>query len=109
MYYGMSWGSGKTYCYLVLGNTVYTLVVVTTCPKVGIEMDAWTWFSHGNIWGSIALWFFFLGVYSHIWPGAQFVASNMAGMVQILLSSPVFWFRLLLVPVHHRDGQDQDS
>jgi len=62
-------------------------------------MDAWTWFSHGSIWGSIALWFLFLGVYSHIWPGARFVASNMAGMVEILLSSPVFWFCLLLVPV----------
>jgi hypothetical protein len=34
--------------YLVLGNTVYTLVVVTTCLKAGIEMDAWTWFSHGR-------------------------------------------------------------
>jgi hypothetical protein len=32
----------------VLGNTVYTLVVVTTCLKAGIEMDAWTWFSHGR-------------------------------------------------------------
>ena len=33
---------------MVLGNTVYTLVVVTTCLKAGIEMDAWTWFSHGR-------------------------------------------------------------
>jgi len=99
MYCGVSWESGHTDGYLVLGNTVYTLVVVTTCLKAGIEMDAWTWFSHGSIWGSIALWFLFLLIYSHIWPSAKFVASNMAGMVEILLSSPVFWFLLLLVPV----------
>eukprot|EP00092_Neocalanus_flemingeri_P094212 GFUD01119777.1.p1 GENE.GFUD01119777.1~~GFUD01119777.1.p1 ORF type:complete len:1194 (-),score=278.48 GFUD01119777.1:164-3745(-) len=98
MYFGVSWESGQTDGYLVLGNTVYTLVVVTTCLKAGIEMDAWTWFSHGSIWGSIALWFLFLVIYSHIWPSAKFVASNMAGMSEILLSSPVFWFCLLLVP-----------
>jgi len=99
MQYGVSWESGKSDGYLVLGNTVYTLVVVTTCLKAGIEMDAWTWFSHASIWGSIILWFVFLGVYSHIWPGAKFVASNMVGMVEILMSSPVFWFCLILVPV----------
>ena len=52
----------------MLGNTVYTMVVVTTCLKAGLEMDAWTWFSHGSIWGSIVLWFLFLGVYSYWWP-----------------------------------------
>jgi len=98
MYFGVSWETGQTDGYLVLGNTVYTLVVVTTCLKAGIEMDAWTWFSHGSIWGSIALWFLFLVIYSHIWPTAKFVASNMAGMAEILLTSPVFWFCLLLVP-----------
>jgi len=98
MQYGVSWDSGKSDGYLVLGNTVYTLVVITTCLKAGIEMDAWTWFSHGSIWGSIALWFIFLFVYSHIWPTFKFVASNMAGMSEILLSTPVFWFCLLLVP-----------
>jgi len=98
MYFGVSWEAGHTDGYLVLGNTVYTLVVVTTCLKAGIEMDAWTWFSHGSIWGSIALWFIFLLIYCHIWPAQKFVASNMAGLWGILMSSPVFWFCLLLVP-----------
>jgi len=97
MKFGVSWDTGKSDGYLVLGNTVYTLVVVTTCFKAGIEMDAWTWFSHGSIWGSIALWFLFLLVYSHVWPTFS-LAANMRGIFFILLDSPVFWFSLILIP-----------
>ena len=94
---GVEWSSGRTDDYLVLGNTVYTLVVITTCLKAGIEMDSWTWVSHASIWGSIVLWFLFLAVYSHIWPTIPF-ASNMPGMFEMMLSSPVFWFCLIFVP-----------
>merc|ERR1719454_839966 len=99
MYSGVSWPSGASDGYLVLGNTVYTMVVVTTCLKAGIEMDAWTWFSHGSIWGSIILWFFFLCIYSSIWPTITAFASNMPGMAFIIFSSPVFWLLMVLVPV----------
>ena len=61
---GVSWSSGHTDGYLILGNTVYSLVVIVTCLKAGLVMDNWTWFSHLSIWGSIALWFIFLVVYS---------------------------------------------
>merc|ERR1719312_66659 len=96
---GVSWGSGHTDGYLILGNTVYSLVVVVTCLKAGLVMENWTWFSHLSIWGSIALWFIFLVVYSSLWPSLRFVASNMAGLFMLLFNSPVFWFLLLLVPV----------
>jgi len=92
------WDNGRTDGYLVLGNTVYTLVVITTCLKAGIEMDAWTWFSHGSIWGSIILWFLFLMVYSMFWPSIP-LAANMSGMIILLMKSPVFWFSILVVPV----------
>jgi len=95
---GVQWGHGRSDGYLVLGNTVYTMVVVTTCLKAGLEMDAWSWPSHVSIWGSIVLWFLFLAVYSHMWPGLQFVAANMVHMFQLMLSSPVFWFCLMMVP-----------
>jgi len=95
---GVEWNSGKTDDYLVLGNTIYTLVVITTCLKAGIEMDSWTWFSHASIWGSIALWFLFLVVYSSLWPTIPF-ASNMPGMFSIMMTSPVFWFCLIFVPL----------
>jgi len=97
MKHGVTWESGHTDGYLVLGNTVYTLVVVTTCLKAGLEMDAWTWFSHASIWGSIFLWFLFLLIYSSFWPVVP-LASNMAGMVWLLLSNPTFWASLVMVP-----------
>jgi len=96
---GVSWSSGHTDGYLILGNTVYSLVVIVTCLKAGLVMDNWTWFSHLSIWGSIALWFIFLVVYSSLWPSLKFVASNMAGLFMLLFNSPVFWFCLILVPV----------
>ena len=94
---GAEWNNGRTDDYLVLGNTVYTLVVITTCLKAGLEMDAWTWVSHASIWGSIILWFLFLAVYSHIWPAIPF-ASNMPGMFEMMMSSGVFWFCLIFEP-----------
>merc|ERR1719402_280064 len=95
---GVTWSSGHSDGYLVLGNTVYTVVVVSCCLKAGIEMDAWTWFSHLSIWGSIAAWFLFLFIYSSFWPTLP-LAANMSGMVWILLSTPVFWFLFVMVPV----------
>ena len=68
---GVQWGHGRSDGYLVLGNTVYTMVVVTTCLKAGLEMDAWSWPSHVSIWGSIVLWFLFLAVYRYFVRGVN--------------------------------------
>jgi len=95
---GISWQSGHSDGYLILGNTIYSLVVIVTCLKAGLVMDNWTWFSHLSIWGSIALWFVFLVIYSSLWPSIKF-ASNMAGLFMLLFNSPVFWFCMFLIPV----------
>ena len=50
------WSNAKDSDYLVLGNMVYTYVVITVCCKAGLEMDSWSWISHLFIWGSIAFW-----------------------------------------------------
>ncbi|XP_055378275.1 probable phospholipid-transporting ATPase IA isoform X3 [Condylostylus longicornis] len=92
------WGNGKTGGYLVLGNTVYTFVVITVCLKAGLIMKSWTWLTHVSIWGSILLWFLFILVYSHLWPHFPF-AAVFCGMDKILLSSPVFWLGLFLIPL----------
>ncbi|XP_023168808.2 probable phospholipid-transporting ATPase IA isoform X4 [Drosophila hydei] len=92
------WSDGKTSDYLMLGNMVYTYVIVTVCLKAGLITSSWTWLTHAAIWGSILLWFLFVVIYSHIWPSLNF-ASNFAGMDSQLLSTPVFWLALILVPI----------
>ncbi|XP_035387938.1 phospholipid-transporting ATPase IA isoform X5 [Electrophorus electricus] len=71
-------GNGKTPDYLLLGNMVYTFVVITVCLKAGLETSSWTMFSHIAIWGSIALWVVFFGIYSSLWPLIPF-APDMSG------------------------------
>ncbi|KAI0226825.1 Phospholipid-transporting ATPase IB [Lamellibrachia satsuma] len=80
--------NGKVGDYLFLGNMVYTYVVVTVCVKAGIETSAWTILTHLSIWGSIACWFLFLAIYSHMWPTFN-IASVMVGM--LVVKSPANW------------------
>ena len=54
--YGVVWSNGRDSDYLVMGNMVYTYVVITVCCKAGLEMESWSWISHLFIWGSIAFW-----------------------------------------------------
>uniref|UniRef100_A0A8D0PAL5 Phospholipid-transporting ATPase n=1 Tax=Sus scrofa TaxID=9823 RepID=A0A8D0PAL5_PIG len=96
--YGTVFGNGKTSDYLLLGNFVYTFVVITVCLKAGLETSYWTWFSHIAIWGSIALWVVFFGIYSCLWPAVP-MAPDMSGEAAMLFSSGVFWMGLLFIPV----------
>ncbi|XP_047545933.1 probable phospholipid-transporting ATPase IA isoform X10 [Vanessa atalanta] len=92
------WSSGKDGGYLVLGNFVYTFVVATVCLKAGLATHSWTWVTHVSIWGSLALWFLFILVYSNLYP-VVVIGAVMRGMDRMVFSSLVFWFGLLLVPV----------
>ncbi|XP_023493925.2 phospholipid-transporting ATPase IA isoform X1 [Equus caballus] len=96
--YGNVFGNGKTSDYLLLGNFVYTFVVITVCLKAGLETSYWTWFSHIAIWGSIALWVVFFGIYSCLWPSVP-MAPDMSGEAAMLFSSGIFWMGLLFIPV----------
>jgi len=51
------WSNGREGGYLLLGNIVYSYVVVTVCLKAGLVTNAWTKLTHLAIWGSIATWF----------------------------------------------------
>jgi len=92
------WSHGKDGGYLILGNAVYSYVVVTVCLKAALETCTWTWLSLMAIGGSVLTWFFFLIFYSHFWPSLP-LGANMTGMSHMLLSSPVFWLGLLIAPV----------
>uniref|UniRef100_A0A4W4H903 Phospholipid-transporting ATPase n=1 Tax=Electrophorus electricus TaxID=8005 RepID=A0A4W4H903_ELEEL len=96
--HGELFGNGKTPDYLLLGNMVYTFVVITVCLKAGLETSSWTMFSHIAIWGSIALWVVFFGIYSSLWPLIPF-APDMSGEADMMFSSGVFWTGLLFIPI----------
>ncbi|XP_059371910.1 probable phospholipid-transporting ATPase IA isoform X4 [Carassius carassius] len=91
-------GNGKTPDYLLLGNMVYTFVVITVCLKAGLETSSWTMFSHIAIWGSIGLWVVFFGIYSSLWPLIP-LAPDMSGEAEMMFSSGVFWMGLIFIPI----------
>uniref|UniRef100_A0A0X3PG12 Phospholipid-transporting ATPase n=1 Tax=Schistocephalus solidus TaxID=70667 RepID=A0A0X3PG12_SCHSO len=95
--YDVVYSNGQTSSLLVLDNAVYTYVVVIVCLKAGLQYTAWTVFSHLAVWGSIALWFLFLAVYTHFYPTLP-MASDMVGLDAAVFGCPAFWLCLLLVP-----------
>ncbi|XP_071863932.1 ATPase phospholipid transporting 8A1 isoform X3 [Bombus fervidus] len=94
---GVIWANGRDGGYIVLGNFVYTYVVVTVCGKAGLIINSWTWVTHLATWGSIMLWFLFILIYSNFWPVLN-VGAVMLGNDRMLFSSPVFWLGLVLIP-----------
>ncbi|KAK4886421.1 hypothetical protein RN001_002692 [Aquatica leii] len=91
------WMNGRDGGYLLLGNCVYTYVVVTVCYKAGLVTNYWTWPTHFAIWGSIVLWILFLIIYSNFWPVIP-IGNIMTGMYIMLFTSAIFWLGLLLIP-----------
>ncbi|XP_042189887.1 phospholipid-transporting ATPase IB isoform X3 [Callorhinchus milii] len=89
--------NGQVPDYLFIGNIVYTYVVITVCLKAGLETTAWTKFSHLAVWGSIALWLVFFGVYSVFWPTFP-IAPDMLGQAWMVVNCGIFWLGLFLVP-----------
>ncbi|XP_067844412.1 phospholipid-transporting ATPase IA [Heptranchias perlo] len=90
--------NGKTPGRLLLGNMVYTFVVITVCLKAGLETSSWTIFSHVAIWGSIGMWVVFFGIYSSLWPTIP-LAPDISGEVIMIISSGVFWMGLFFIPI----------
>ena len=101
---GEVWASGFSGDILVLGNIVYTCVIITVNLKAGLELDSWNWLLHLSIWGSMAVWIIMFWFYSQLWSwGVQFGSSNvpasMSNQFRLVLSSPTFYFCALVVPV----------
>ena len=93
----IAFSDGKVGDYLFVGNIVYTYVVVTVCLKAGLETSAWTWLTHLATWGSIASWFLFLIVYSHVYEVVN-LAPEMLGMGSHVFGCSIFWMGLFLIP-----------
>ncbi|XP_059059545.1 LOW QUALITY PROTEIN: probable phospholipid-transporting ATPase IA [Achroia grisella] len=92
------WPSGRDGGYLVLGTFVYTYVVLTVCLKAGLATHSWTWVTHVAIWGSVAMWFIFILIYSNLYP-VVLIGAVMRGMDRMVFSSLLFWLGLVLIPI----------
>lgn len=44
-------------------------------------------------------WFLFLVVYSYFWPAGLNIAANMAGIIELICQTPLFWLSLLMAPL----------
>ncbi|CAG9857925.1 unnamed protein product [Phyllotreta striolata] len=91
------WMNGMDGGYLMLGNCIYTYVVITVTLKAGLVMNSWTWLTHCAVWGSILLWFVFVVIYSYFWPVIPFGAVFL-GMFVLMFTSSIFWLGLFFVP-----------
>lgn len=98
VHHDIIWSTGREGGYLVLGNMVYTYVVVTVCLKAGLHTNFWTVITHLSIWGSIVAWFALIIAYSHVWPNLP-IGPVMTGMDKMIFTSFVFWLALVLIPV----------
>ncbi|XP_048480918.1 probable phospholipid-transporting ATPase IA isoform X3 [Plutella xylostella] len=92
------WPTGKDGGYLVMGNFIYTYVVMTVCLKAGLATHSWTWVTHVAIWGSVAMWLLFILMYSNIYP-TILIGAVMQGQDRMVFSSAAFWLGLLLIPM----------
>jgi phospholipid-transporting ATPase len=66
--------------------------------KAGLETKSWTIFTHMAIWGSILLWVIFLMLYSLVYRVIS-VGAEIHGIGFMVMSSPVFWIGLVLIPL----------
>ncbi|KAL5460352.1 hypothetical protein EMCRGX_G033797 [Ephydatia muelleri] len=101
IFYGLSheipFSDGKVAGMWYIGTAIYTATVVTVSLKAALESENWTWVTHVAIWGSIASWFVFLPVYSHLWPGVD-LGVELFGLDTALYSSFYFYLTFVLVP-----------
>lgn len=92
------WANGRADGgYLCFGNILYTYVVITVCLKAALETSSWTIITHAAIWGSIAVWFLFIVIYSRLWPTIPFGA-EMASIDTIIFSTWLFWLGMAIIP-----------
>ncbi|CAI5504417.1 unnamed protein product [Closterium sp. Naga37s-1] len=93
-----SLSSGKLFEMNGLSATLMTGVVVAVNFQIALITEHWTWITHLFIWGSIAVWYFFLGVYSYF--GPDWSTDYYYIFSEVLAPSALYWLTgLLLLPV----------
>lgn len=95
--YDLPMADGRVSGHWVWGTSLYTAALVTTLGKAALITNAWTKYTVIAIPGSLAIWFTFFPVYAIVAPRLGFSVEYW-NIVPIVLSSPVFWLQMLVLP-----------
>lgn len=82
----------------MLGEIVYTCVLITITWKAAIISDTFVRFTFYSIFGSILLWFFFFPIYGTIAPMIPF-SPELYNMIPNMFTSASMWFSIILIPI----------
>ncbi|KAJ6245375.1 putative phospholipid-transporting atpase [Anaeramoeba flamelloides] len=84
---------GKDSGFWLFSILIYSCVVFVVNLKCAIETTFWTWVHHVTIWGSVAVWFIFVLIFSN----SFFFSSDLYQIGNVLFKLPFFWLTLLFV------------
>lgn len=87
---GSFWSAGYNENYMVLGNVVYSSLILVICLKCGLHTYHWTNVSFLFIVSSEVVWLLVFAALSHLWPWGR-TSEDMLYMIEILFQSPTFW------------------
>jgi magnesium-transporting ATPase (P-type) len=85
--------NGHTADLWTMGTIASTLAIIIVNCRMAIETRYWTFLTHLGIWGSIVAYFLCILAYCAL------PVVNMYWIFYFILSSPVFYFMLVIVPV----------
>ncbi|KAK7407619.1 hypothetical protein VNO78_09575 [Psophocarpus tetragonolobus] len=89
--------NGRTAGRDILGATMYTCVVWVVNLQMALSISYFTLIQHVFIWGSIAVWYFFLLAYGAMSPNISGNAYKV--FIETLAPSPSFWIVTLFVAI----------
>lgn len=95
---GSFWSSGYSESYMVLGNVVYTAVVLIVCLKCALHTYHWTNITLLFVASSSILWILVFTVLSYTWPWIS-AGEDMPRMIQMIFQSPLFWLFIAFIVV----------
>ncbi|CAL0318135.1 unnamed protein product [Lupinus luteus] len=88
---------GRTAGRDILGATMYTCVVWVVNLQMGLAISYFTMIQHIFLWGSIALWYFFLIVYGSMTPSFSTIAYKI--FIECLAPAPSYWIVIFCVVI----------
>jgi phospholipid-transporting ATPase len=92
------WKSGLNDHYGIIGNIVYTGLLVVVCLKSALHTCYWTNVTIFCLVTSLAIWPVVLLILSHTWPYVG-IGEDLPRVFEIIVQSPLFWSYLIFIVV----------